>query len=65
MLDWMPVGVSRRVGRPSTRWEDSISDFVRHQGQNRRVLAEDWDKWDKLEEDFVNLGESAGGWSKT
>ena len=57
MLDWMPTSWSRRVGRPSARWEDSIADFVNAKGNKSwRTLAEDRKTWSQLEDGYVQVG---------
>ena len=59
MLDWQPVGGTRRVGRPVARWEDSMVNFVRNHKGDWRKLAQDRDAWSNLEESFVEQNELA------
>ena len=58
MLDWAPDAGSRRVGRPVSRWEDSILDFAKAVGVSWKVLAQDRDRWEELEPEFVKFGRS-------
>ena len=54
MLGWEPLGKgSRSVGRPVTRWEDSILKFAAKQGFTWRRLAQERDEWHAREEEFA------------
>jgi len=54
-LYWTPSG-HRRVGRPLSRWEDSLVEFFRTSGQDVAwyVQAQDRTAWRMLEESFVS-----------
>ena len=56
MVFWEPFRQgSRPVGRPATRWEDSVVKFAHSRGFNWHQTAEDHDKWKGLEDDFVRF----------
>ena len=56
MVFWEPFRQgSRPVGRPATRWEDSVVKFAHSRGFNWHQTAEDRDKWKGLEDDFVRF----------
>ena len=56
MLDWQPLRGIRAPGRPVTRWEDSLVNFMRGRGQSWVQLAEDRDAWAALEDEYVKAG---------
>ena len=56
VLDWSPIGTgTRRVGRPTMRWEKSLEEFAgRHLGGNRWTeAAKRRAAWRGLEAGFV------------
>ena len=57
MLDWIPKGGSRRVGRPLARWEDNIEDFMRTRGGSCRRVAKDRKAWSALEDEYVKIAD--------
>ena len=56
MLGWQPVRGFRAPGRPVTRWEDSLVNFMRGRGQSWLELAEDREASGALEDDYVKSG---------
>ena len=56
VMNWEPVSGKRSVGRPETRWEDSLVRFAKGRGRNWRELAKNRDDWSGLEEQFVQQG---------
>ena len=55
-MNWEPLSGRRAVGRPETRWEDSLVRFARDMGANWRDLAKNRDSWCSLEDKFVQQG---------
>ena len=56
LLDWCPSGDgTRRVGRPTMRWEDNLEEFAERRLEGRRwtEAAKDRTLWKGLEADFV------------
>ena len=56
MLDWTPAARSRKVGRPTMRWEDAITEFAREVGISWRAVAQDRGRWEEMEQRFVRHG---------
>ena len=57
VLDWIPEGGARAVGRPEKRWGDDIRRFLRVRGGRNvegrwRELAADREGWKRMGEDF-------------
>ena len=44
---------SRPVGRPATRWQESLNQFARSRQIKWTEVAQDRDEWRRLEEDYV------------
>jgi len=54
MIGWVPTGQgSRSVGRPMTRWEDSIEHFAIAKDFKWIIIAQDRQEWRRLEDEFV------------
>ena len=68
-MRWVPSGGSRRVGRPSKRWDEDLWQFcsihedsrrlvymLDHAGEVREQSKQKWQKvWKKHESEFVDL----------
>ena len=61
MLLWTPVGGSRKVGRPLSRWTDDIDRFA---GARLGTLPGDWTMlafdrvgWESWAEDFATASD--------
>ncbi len=50
-----PVRGGRSVGRPDTRWEDSIARFASKVTTEWQKLAQDKNSWDELEGELVKF----------
>lgn len=60
LLTWIPVRGGRARGRPVTRWEDVLVQFMRRKGAGLwRELAQGRDAWGQMEDEFARKDATA------